>query len=136
MIAIFAYIIALSLYLSVAILATVYTWIKAIVIGIKQRSFKAYWGVMWGWCYGSSLGIDKAGSPLLKHLGNDLMVKPDGVRIGNPDKTLSYYLGQNKIKKKLYWFGWLVAVTVDFVALFFGDTNHTEKVAKKEKFND
>lgn len=135
MIAILAFIIVWAFYSIVAILAIPYTWIKAIVIGIKQRSIKAYWSTMWQWCYKSSWGLDQAGSPLLSHLGNDLMIKPNGERLGSPDKTLSYYFGVNKLKGTLYWFGLLWAYTVDLVALFFGDVNHVEKAAKADQFN-
>lgn len=136
MLAIVAYIVTLLLYVLIAIVATLYTWVKAIVFGIKQRSFKVYWTTMWQWCYQSAWGLDQAGSPLLSHLGNDLMIKPNGVRLGSPDKTLSHYFGINKINETLYWFGMLIALLIDVGALLFGDKNHTTKAAKKEQYND
>jgi hypothetical protein len=135
MIAIVAYLIVLMLYVVVAALAVPYTYIKAIIIGIRLRSFKAYWQTMWQWVYKAAWGLDQAGSPLLVHLGNDLMFKPDAKRMGSPDVTISHYLGYNKLNNKCYWLGLFFAYLVDLVALFFGDINHTEKAAKAEQFN-
>lgn len=136
MIALVAYFLTLAFYIVVALLAAPYTYIKAIVRGIKQRSFKVYWQTMWQWCYKAAWGLDQAGSPLLSHLGNDLMIKPEGKRIGSPDKTLSHYFGVNKLKGTLYWFGLFWAYLIDLVALFFGDINHVEKAATAEQFNE
>lgn len=136
MIAITAYLATLLLYVALSFIAVPYTWIKAIVIGIKQRSFKAYWSTMWQWCYKAAWGLDQAGSPLLKHLGNDTLIKPNGIRMGSPDKTLSYYFGINKVNDSLYTFGWVWVYIIDLVALLFGDLNHTDKAAKAEQFND
>jgi hypothetical protein len=136
MIAILAYILVLGLYVFLASLAIVYTYIKAIIIGIKKRSYKAYSQTMWQWVYKAAWGLDQAGSPLLKHLGNDLMFKPDAKRMGSPDVTISHYLGYNKVNNKSYWLGLFFAYLVDLVALFFGDVNHTEKAAKAEQFNE
>ena len=136
MIAIIAYLATLSFYIAVAAISVPYTWIKAIVLGIKERSFKVYWSTMWEWCYNAAWGIDQAGSPLLSHLGNDLLIKPNSKhRIGSPDKTLSHYLGINKQQDTLYFFGLFWAYLVDLVALFFGDFNHINKAAKAEQFN-
>lgn len=135
MIAITAYLLVLVFYVIIAILAIPYTYIKAIIRGCKAMSFKVYWSTMWQWCYKAAWGLDQAGSPLLSHLGNDLMIKPNGERLGSPDKTLSYYFGVNKLNGTLYWFGLLWAYTVDLVALFFGDINHVEKAAKADQFN-
>ena len=135
MIAIVAYILVLLFYIVVAIIAIPYTFIKAIVSGVKAGSFKVYWIMMWEWVYKSSWGLDQAGSPLLKHLGNDLLIKPNGVRLGSPDKTLSYYFGINKLNGTLYWFGLFWAYLIDLVALFFGDIDHTTKAANAEQFN-
>jgi hypothetical protein len=135
MIAILAYIIVLAFYIVVAALAVPYTFIKAIIRGIKARSFKVYWQTMWQFVYGAAWGLDQAGSPLLMHLGNDLFIKPEGKRIGSPDKTLSHYFGVNKLQGKLYWLGLFFAYLIDLVALFFGDENHVEKAAKADQFN-
>ena len=132
---IIAYLITLCFYLFVALLAVPYTYIKAIVRGIKARSFRVYWETILDWAYMSCWGLDQAGSPLLSHLGNDLMVKPNGKRIGSPDKTLSHYFGVNKINGTLYWFGLFWAYLIDLVALFFNDRNHVEKAANAEQFN-
>ena len=136
MIAIIAYLATLAFYIVVAVLAIPYIWIKAIVRGIIERSFKVYWSTMWEWCYNAAWGIDQAGSPLLSHLGNDLLIKPNSKhRIGSPDKTLSHYLGINKQQDTLYFLGLFWAYLVDIVALFFGDFNHINKAAKAEQFN-
>ena len=135
MLSIVAYIFVLAFYIVLAAITIPYTWIKAIVRGIKARSFKVYWNTMWQWCYKSAWGLDQAGSPLLSHLGNDLMIKPKGERLGSPDKTLSHYFGVNKLKGTLYWFGLFWAYLIDLVALLFGDADHTTKAAKSEQFN-
>ena len=117
MIAIIAYLATLSFYIAVAAISVPYTYVKAIVLGIKERSFKVYWQTMWQWCYKAAWGIDQAGSPLLSHFGNDLLIKPNSKhRIGSPDKTLSHYLGINKQKDTLYFFGLFWAYLVDLVA--------------------
>ena len=137
MIAIIAYLATLSFYIAVAAISVPYTYIKAIVLGVKQRSFKVYWSTMWEWCYKAAWGIDQAGSPLLSHFGNDLLIKPNSRhRLGSPDKTLSHYLGINKQKDTLYFFGLFWAYLVDIIALFFGDFDHTNKAAKAEQFNN
>ena len=84
----------------------------------------------------SSWGLDQAASPLLTHLANDWLIKPNGIKIGSPDKTLSYYLGINKLNATLYFFGRLVCGTVDFYAyVFLNDIDHTTKAANAEQFN-
>ena len=135
MLAIIAYIFVLAFYIVLAAIAVPFTWIKAIVRGIKAMSFKVYWNTMWQWCYKSAWGLDQAGSPLLSHFGNDLCIKPDGKRFGSPDITLSHYFGWNKLNGTLYWFGLFWAYLIDLVALFFGDKNHTTKAAEAEQYN-
>jgi hypothetical protein len=135
MIAILAYIIVLAFYIVVAALAVPYTFIKAITRGIKARSYKVYWSTMWQWAFKAAWGLDQSASPLLLHLGNDLLFKPDAKRMGSPDVTISHYLGYNKVHGKSYWLGLFFAYLIDLVALFFGDINHTEKAAKAEQFN-
>lgn len=95
-----------------------------------------YWKVIWDWAYWSAFAIDTAGSPLLKHLGNDWMIKPNGRRIGRLNVALSHYLGYNTVNGTAYWFGYLIALIVDLVALFFGDINHIEKAAKTERYKN
>ena len=130
-----AYVVSLALYVVIAALAVPYTLIKAIVVGIKQRSIIASYRLLFEWCYLSSMGLDQAGSPLLLHFGNDLCIKPGGKRFGSPDITLSHYFGYNKLKDTLYWFGLFWAYLIDLVALFFGDKDHTTKAANADQFN-
>lgn len=136
MIALLAYFAALALYIVVAIIAALYTYVKAIVVGVKKMSFKTYWNLMWDWSYWSAFAIDTAGSPLLKHLGNDLLIKPEGRRIGKLNVTISHYLGWNTKNNTAYWLGYLLAAVVDLVSLFFGDINHVEKAANSERYKD
>lgn len=137
MIAILAFILVWAFYTVVALLAIPWTLTKVIIRGVKQRSLKVYWDTMLDWGKMSSWGLDQAASPLIRHIGNDWLIKKDGVRIGSPDKTLSYYLGINKINGTLTFLGKLVAASVDFVSLlFFNDIDHTTKAAKAEQFND
>ena len=135
MIAIFAYLFVLAFYVVLAAISIPYVLFKAIIRGVRAKSFKVYWNIMWEWVFKSAWGLDQAGSPLLSHLGNDLMVKPNGVRLGSPDKTLSHYLGINKVNGTLYLFGKVIAFIVDAVAYLMGDKNHTTKAANAEQFN-
>lgn len=131
---ILCFLIVWSLYTVIALIAIPWTVVKLLIRSVKRRKF-SYWKDMWEWVYKSAWGIDQAGSPLLRHLGNDWMVKKDGIRIQSQDKTISYYLGVNKINGTLSWLGYIVAFLVDFVAALLGDFNHVEKAAKADQFN-
>lgn len=133
---ILSYLLVFCFYVVIAFSATLWTFVKGSYRGVKSRSFKVYWGLMWEWCHKSSWGLDQAASPLVKHIGNDILIKPNGVRISSPDKTLSYYLGKNKLDGNLYFFGLVVTGIIDFVALLFGDIDHTTKAANSNQFND
>ena len=75
-----------------------------------------------------ALSIDQSGNVICQFLLNDLMIKPNGHRCGNPDETVSYVLGVNKAKGTLYPLGLAIAAILNKI-----DKNHVEKAVKNEK---
>lgn len=75
-----------------------------------------------------ALSIDQTGNTLCQYLFNDLMIKPNGHRMGNEDETVSYVLGKNKEMKTLYSLGYVIAWILNKI-----DKNHVEKAIKNEK---
>lgn len=73
-----------------------------------------------------ALSIDQVGNVVCMHLFNDLLIKPNGHRFGNPNETVSHVLGINKEKKTLYLIGRILS---DILGLI--DKNHVEKAANK-----
>ncbi len=81
-------------------MAIIYTLIRAIFKGLKD------------WFYIIAISIDQLGNVVGMHLFNDIMVKPNGHRFGNPDETISLVLAMNKKQGTLYpigrALGWLL----------------------------
>jgi len=75
--------------------------------------------------YNSSFSFDQTGNTVCCYLFNDLLIKPEGFRMGNFDETISHVLGHNIRRNTLYPLGKFIANTVDFFAYLFGDgKNH------------
>lgn len=75
-----------------------------------------------------ALSIDQSGNVICQFLLNDLMIKPNGYRCGNPDETISYVLGMNKANGTLYPLGKAIAAILNKI-----DPNHVENAIKNEK---
>lgn len=75
-----------------------------------------------------ALSIDQSGNAICQFLFNDLMIKPNGHRCGNPDETVSYVLGMNKAKGTLYPIGKSIAWILNKI-----DKDHVEKATKNEQ---
>ena len=73
-----------------------------------------------------ALSIDQTGNAICMHLFNDLLIKANGHRFGNPDETVSYVLGMNKKTDTLYLLGRMLADVLGWI-----DKNHVEKAAAK-----
>lgn len=60
-----------------------------------------------------AISIDQLGNVVCQALLNDLLVKKDGFRFGNPDETISSVLGRNHLTKTLYPLGRGLRWTLD-----------------------
>lgn len=73
-----------------------------------------------------ALSIDQLGNAVCMHLFNDLLIKPDGHRFGNPNETVSHVLGKNKETDTLYLLGRILSDVLGWI-----DQNHVEKAANR-----
>lgn len=48
-----------------------------------------------------AISIDQAGNTVGYKMFNDILIKPNGHKFGNPDETISSVIGKNKLRKKL-----------------------------------
>lgn len=70
--------------------------------------------------------IDMTGGVICAPLFNDLLIKPNGHRFGNPKQTVSYVLGKNKETSTLYLLGRILSDVLGWI-----DLNHVEKAANR-----
>ena len=56
---------------------------------------------------------DKYGNVLGQYIFNDLLIKSDGYKYGNPHETISSATGKNKVKGTFSWMGKLVDATLE-----------------------
>ena len=71
-----------------------------------------------------ALSIDQTGGVICSQLFNLLLIK-NGYRFGDPDKTISYVLGRNKLKGTLTDLGKALDWLLDLI-----DKEHTLKAVK------
>ena len=81
--------------------------------------------------YMIAYAIDQLGNVVCQFLFNDLMIKKDGYKFGDPDKTISYVLGINKQNGTLSGFGGLIVALLHLI-----DPNHVEKAVQNDQKND
>jgi hypothetical protein len=81
--------------------------------------------------YAIAYAIDQLGNVVCQFLFNDLMIKKDGTKFGNPDKTISYVLGINKQNNSLSGFGALIVAVLHCI-----DPYHVEKAVQQDQNND
>lgn len=109
----------ISFILSLILMPT--SFIYTILRSIKHGGLNKYF-------YDCAFSIDQSGNVICQHLLNDLMVKPDGERHGDPDKTISHVTGKNKLKNKQYKIGKFIANILNKI-----DKDHVEKAANNEQ---
>ena len=81
--------------------------------------------------YMIAYSIDQLGNVVCQFLFNDLMIKKDGYKFGDPDKTISYVLGINKQDSTLSGFGGLIVALLHLI-----DPNHVEKAVQNDQKHD
>ena len=81
--------------------------------------------------YMIAYAIDQLGNVVCQFLFNDLIIKKDGYKFGDPDKTISYVLGINKQDGTLSGFGGLIVALLHLI-----DPNHVEKAVQNDQKND
>lgn len=60
-----------------------------------------------------ALSIDQLGNVICQGLFNDLLIKKDGFKFGNPDETISSVLGRNYQTNNLKFIGKAIRWTLD-----------------------
>lgn len=60
-----------------------------------------------------ALSIDQLGNVICQGLFNDLLIKKDGFKFGNPDETISSVLGRNYQTNNLKFIGKSIRWTLD-----------------------
>lgn len=121
-------IIARVLIAIIGSISIVYTHIRLIIGGIKIKSWKWTTTKLSEYYWEGAVSIDITGAIIGKYFFNDTMIHPDGVRItGTKRKTLSYYMGVNKLKGKMYGWGLFWSKVLHLI-----DKNHVEDAAKKD----
>jgi len=81
--------------------------------------------------YAIAYSIDQLGNVVCKFLFNDTMIKKEGYKFGDPDKTISYVLGINKQNNTLTGFGGLIVALLHLI-----DPDHVEKAVQHDQKND
>jgi len=81
--------------------------------------------------YAIAYAIDQLGNVVCKFLFDDAMIKKEGYKFGDPDKTISYVLGINKEQNTLTGFGHLLVAILHCI-----DPYHVEKAVKHDQKND
>ena len=78
--------------------------------------------------FNCALATDQHANVFLAKLFNDVMIKTNGHKFGNPDETISSVLGKNKLMGKLSYFG----KCLDFL-LHLLDNNHSIKSIEEDE---
>ena len=118
------FLISVLLFIIVGPFALFYTFIR-LSLQFKYKSFLVLIGSLF---YFLAYSIDQLGNVLCQYLFNDILIKRDGYKFGDPDFTISAVLGINKKRGTLKPLGaWLSRV------LNWIDPKHVEKAAEAEK---
>jgi len=107
------FIIALLLFAFLAIIGFVYAVVKNFFAGLSQY----FW-----LC---ALSLDQTGNTFCQMLFNDVLIKKNGHKFGNPDQTVSYVLGINLKQETISTTGKIIAAILNFI-----DKNHVQKAAQ------
>lgn len=100
-----------------------YSFIR-LMIKAKLRQYIDHWNKLF---YTIALSIDQMGNVVLQYILNDTCIQKNGYKFGNPDKTISYQLGENKYFNTLTPFGLFISNVLDSL-----DENHCIKTYLKE----
>lgn len=105
------------------------SFIYMLLRSFVHKGLKAYF-------YKIAFSLDQTGNVICAPLFNDLLIKPNGHRMGNQDETISHVLGKNIETDTLYPFGKGIANTIDKAAyLFAKEVNHCLNAAKNSQQN-
>lgn len=104
--------------LLIAISLSILIFPFALFYAIITRGFNSLGKDSWG----TAIAIDQLGNVWCKHLFNDLFVRPNGHRFGNPNETVSHVLGVNKANGTLYYIGHILSNILNLI-----ERNHVEK---------
>ncbi len=78
-------------------------------------------------CKTLAIGINQFGNVVCSDLFNDTLIKPNGVKFGNPDNTISKVLGLNKKQATLTKAGLFIANILNKI-----DKNHVEDATENK----
>jgi hypothetical protein len=116
------FIIALILSFVLYPLGLVYSFIKLITLFKLKKALKHLNDIF----FMCAILVDIMGNVFMKHLFNDLLIKPSSHPFGYSNQTISFVLGINKQNNKLTKLGKLLADLLNLL-----DKNHVEKAVKK-----
>jgi hypothetical protein len=77
------------------------------------------------WNKDLALSKDRYGNVLIEYLANQVLIKSNGYKFGNPLDTISKVLGKNKATGTLTYLGFLIAYVLNKL-----DKNHVENAVK------
>ena len=103
--------------------------IYTVLRSFKHKGLKKYF-------YQIAFSLDQTGNVVCGPLFNDLLIAPNGHRMGNQDETISHVLGMNLKGNTLYPFGILISKVVDKTAyLMSKEVNHCLNAANNSQKN-
>lgn len=108
----------LAIILSAVLVPLGFVW--SIIEAFYKKGFKAGFSRFSEFLWDCALSIDQTVNVLCRELFNDVFIKENGYKFGNPDETISGVLGKNKLKGTLSKFGKILEWILDKI-----DKNHT-----------
>ena len=90
--------------------------------------FKSGYKRLDDYLFNCALATDQHANVFLAKLFNDVMIKPNGHKFGNPDETISSVLGKNKLMGKLSYFGKCLDLILHLL-----DNNHSIKSIENDE---
>ena len=99
-------------------------FLYSIVFTILKSGYKT----LDDYLFNCALATDQHANVFLAKLFNDVMIKTNGHKFGNPDETISSVLGKNKLIGKLSLFG----KCLDYL-LHLLDENHSTKSIEEDE---
>jgi hypothetical protein len=90
----------------------------SVILTLFKSGFKA----LDRYLFNCAIATDQHANTYLAKLFNDIMIKPNGHKFGNPDETISSVLGKNLQKNNLSFIGKCLNFILDQI-----DSNHSIK---------
>ena len=118
------FVIALILGLIIIPIGMIYSFI-VLVIRFKGRTLIRIINRLF---FLLAYSIDQFGNVSCQYLFNDILIKNDGYKFGDPDETISSVLGHNKKQKTLTRFGKIIVFLLNTI-----DPFHVEKAVEHEQ---